>query len=85
MQCCLQVKPFLLCFIAIDAMEFLQLKYKVDWPCNIVITNASIEKYNKVNLYKSCSYCKTNFCDQRSTRVCEVVKNRTCNSIDTHC
>lgn len=35
--------------IAIDALEFLQLKYEVDWPCNIVITSTSVEKYNKVS------------------------------------
>lgn len=30
------------------ALEFLELQYKVDWPCNIVITNHNLMKYNKV-------------------------------------
>ena len=33
---------------AVDALEFLELKYEVDWPCNIVITSSMIDKYNKV-------------------------------------
>lgn len=33
---------------AIDALGFLELKYEVDWPCNIVITSSIIDKCNKV-------------------------------------
>jgi len=32
----------------INSLDFLQLKYKVPWPCNIIITENSIAKYNKV-------------------------------------
>ena len=31
-----------------DALEFLELKYDVDWPINIVITSSTLDKYNKV-------------------------------------
>ena len=33
---------------AVDALEFLELKYEVDWPINIVITSSTLDKYNKV-------------------------------------
>ena len=33
---------------AVDALEFLELKYEVDWPINIVITSSMLDKYNKV-------------------------------------
>jgi gamma-tubulin complex component 6 len=33
---------------AVDALDFLYLQYKVDWPCNIVITDSVLKKYNKV-------------------------------------
>ena len=33
---------------AIDALEFLELKYEVEWPVNIVITSSALDKYNKV-------------------------------------
>eukprot|EP00794_Sanderia_malayensis_P009091 gene9091-10061_t len=32
----------------IAALDFLELRYKVPWPCNIVITENCISKYNKV-------------------------------------
>ncbi|XP_064400242.1 uncharacterized protein LOC135346526 isoform X2 [Halichondria panicea] len=44
----LKYRPTSLNTHAIDALEFLQLKYEVDWPCNIVITSTSVEKYNKI-------------------------------------
>ncbi|XP_070558136.1 gamma-tubulin complex component 6-like [Ptychodera flava] len=33
---------------SIDTLDCLELRYKVDWPVNIVITESSIMKYNKV-------------------------------------
>ena len=30
------------------ALDFLELRYAVEWPVNIVITEKSIAKYNKV-------------------------------------
>ncbi|XP_065912106.1 gamma-tubulin complex component 6-like isoform X2 [Dysidea avara] len=33
---------------SVGALDFLELQYKVDWPCNIVITEQNIVKYNKV-------------------------------------
>jgi hypothetical protein len=31
-----------------DALDFLELHYSVDWPCNIVITEDMLTKYNKI-------------------------------------
>ena len=31
-------------------MDFLELRYRVEWPVNIVITEKSVVKYNKVSL-----------------------------------
>lgn len=43
---------FVVCMVcthaAVDALSFLELSYKVDWPSNIVITSSSIDKYNKI-------------------------------------
>ncbi|XP_071784564.1 gamma-tubulin complex component 6-like [Asterias amurensis] len=33
---------------AIDTFDCLELRYKVEWPCNIVITDTCLAKYNKV-------------------------------------
>ncbi|XP_033121398.1 gamma-tubulin complex component 6-like [Anneissia japonica] len=33
---------------AIDSLDGLELKFKIDWPCNIVITTGCLEKYNRV-------------------------------------
>ncbi|XP_077976999.1 gamma-tubulin complex component 6-like [Glandiceps talaboti] len=33
---------------SIDALDCLELRYKVDWPVNIVITESSMMKYNKI-------------------------------------
>lgn len=33
---------------AVNALEFLELKYEVDWPTNIVITSSLMDKYNRV-------------------------------------
>ena len=38
----------LVCSSAVDALKYLELKYTVDWPCNIVITSNCISKYTKV-------------------------------------
>ena len=38
----------LLMCAAVNALEFLELKYEVDWPINIVITSSTLNKYNKV-------------------------------------
>ena len=38
-------------------LDFLELRYTVEWPLNIVITEKSIVKYNKV----SCSVQKLSF------------------------
>ena len=49
-------------YTAVDALDFLQLRYKVntlillltsdllqvEWPCNIVITESTLKKYNEV-------------------------------------
>ena len=31
-------------------LDFLELRYRVEWPVNIVITEKSVVKYNKVSL-----------------------------------
>ncbi|XP_022099325.1 gamma-tubulin complex component 6-like isoform X2 [Acanthaster planci] len=33
---------------AIDTFDCLELRYRVDWPCNIVITDTCLAKYNRV-------------------------------------
>ncbi|KAL5481669.1 hypothetical protein EMCRGX_G021878 [Ephydatia muelleri] len=33
---------------SVNAMNFLELNYKVDWPCNVVIHPGHIQKYNRV-------------------------------------
>jgi gamma-tubulin complex component 6 len=33
---------------AVDALDFLQLQYEVEWPCNVVITEDCLRKYNRV-------------------------------------
>ena len=38
----------LLMCAAVNALEFLELKYEVDWPINVVITSSTLNKYNKV-------------------------------------
>ena len=38
--------PF--CPVGVRALDFLELHYEVDWPCNIVITEHSIDKCNTI-------------------------------------
>ena len=33
----------------VGVLDFLELRYQVPWPCNIVITENSINKYNRVS------------------------------------
>lgn len=35
--------------IDVGVLDFLELRYQVPWPCNIVITENSINKYNRVS------------------------------------
>lgn len=39
-------------------LDFLELRYRVEWPVNIVITEKSVVKYNKVSPFlKANMYC----------------------------
>ena len=46
------------------------MKYKVDWPCNIVLSSSAIEKYNKVSLSHCCRLLQEPCCGHTKRSTC---------------